>query len=173
MGEFHLSPAERRVLESQLKEVNDVASFRRRIALLELGGGRTVTETARILRVTRQAIYDWIDAFRRHGHPDPHQSRGDPMNTSGLMGRPSLFTQELEDLLDALLDYSPRDLGYQAMIWTVPLLLEHLKAVEGTHLSDSTLRRQLKSMGQSWKRGRYTLLPDTQLAKKSGLYGRK
>lgn len=168
MADFHLSSAQRRALEAELKRVSDAASFRRRLALLELEHGRTVTEVAQLLRVTRQAVYDWIDAFRRYGRPDPHPLLGDALNASALMGRPSKFTQELEDLLEALLDYSPRDLGYQAMRWTVPLLLEHLKAVEGTELSDSTLRRQLKRMKYDWKRSRYTLAPDPQLAKKSG-----
>lgn len=168
MPEFHLSPAERRTLELELKGTPDASSFRRRLALLELGRGRKVTDIARLLRVSRQAVYDWIDAFRSHGHPDPHLLSGSSINASMMMGRPSCFTQELEDLLDALLDYSPRDLGYWAMRWTVPLLLEHLKAVEGVDLSDSTLRRQLKRMKYDWKRSRYTLAPDPQLAKKSG-----
>jgi transposase len=168
MSEFHLREAERRELEAQLKQTHDAASFRRRVALLELDRGRNVADTARILRVARKSVYAWIDAFRSHGHPDPHPSPGSSINASALMGRPSRFTQELEDLLEALLDYSPRDLGYQAMRWTVPLLLEHLKAVEGADLSDSTLRRQLKKMKYDWKRSRYTLAPDPQLAKKSG-----
>lgn len=168
MPEFHLSPAERHRLELEIKLVDDAPSFRRRLALLELGQGRKVAEVSRLLRVTPQAIYKWIDAFRHHGHPDPHTSPGSSLNAASLMGRPSSFTQELEDLLEALLDYSPRDLGYQAMRWTVPLLLEHLKAVEGTDLSDSTLRRQLKKMKYDWKRSRYTLAPDPQLAKKNG-----
>jgi transposase len=168
MSEFHLSAAERHRLEREIKCVDDAAAFRRRLALLELGEGRKVSEISRLLRVTPQAIYKWVDAFRSHGHPDPHIAPGSALNVSALMGRPSSFTQELEDLLEALLDYSPRDLGYQAMRWTVPLLLQHLKAVEGTELSDSTLRRQLKKMKYDWKRSRYTLAPDPQLAKKSG-----
>lgn len=168
MSEFRLKAADRRTLESQLKQTHDTASFRRRVALLELDRGRKVADIARILRVSRKAIYSWVDAFRSHGHPDPHFSLGSSINASALMGRPSSFTQELEDLLEALLDYSPRDLGYQAMKWTVPLLLEHLKAVEGTDLSDSTLRRQLKKMKYDWKRSRYTLAPDPHLAKKNG-----
>jgi transposase len=168
MSEFRLKEVDRRMLESQLKKVHDAASFRRRVALLELDRGRTVTEIAGILHVTRKAVYAWIDAFRSHGHPDPHSSSGSSINASAMIGRPSRFTQELEDLLESLLDYSPRDLGYQAMRWTVPLLVEHLKSVEGTDLSDSTLRRQLKKMKYDWKRARYTLAPDSQLAKKSG-----
>jgi transposase len=173
MPEFRLRLADRHRIESELKQLSDAASFRRRIALLELDRGRNVTEVAQILHVTRQAIYNWIGAFRSHGHPDPHPLAGSSLNASAMMGRPNLFTQEMEDLLEAVLEYSPRDLGYQSTTWTVPLLLKHLRAVEGVEPSESTLRRQLKKMEQSWKRGRYTLRPDPQLAKKSGLFATK
>jgi transposase len=82
-------------------------------------------------------------------------------------GRPSLWTDETEAVLKALLAQSPDQLGYYAVNWTVPLLQEQLEDDAGVWFSDETVRRELRHLGYVWKRGRYQLAPDPELEKKT------
>jgi transposase len=83
------------------------------------------------------------------------------------VGRPSLWTEELQALLLTCMQQRPTDLGYAGVSWTVPLLQEQLYRCSGQWLSDDTIRRQLDRLGYVWKRFRYVLPPDPEREKKT------
>src|SRR5438309_1040328 len=88
--------------------------------------------------------------------------------TTLFRSRPSLWTEELKVLLRTLMaDYTPDQLGYSAVDWTVTLLQEHLESCTGQRLSDETIRRELHRLGYVWKRPRYVLDPDPEFEKKT------
>jgi transposase len=159
MDRFKLDPRQRARLAKQLHKTSDVRVYRRTLALLELDRGRSPSEVAATLDVTRQSIYNWRRVFLAMDDPAAlHEGSG--------RGRPSVWTPELEAILMQSLQSSPDQLGYQAVDWTVALLIEHLLPWTGRPLSDSTVRRQLHRLDQVWKRPRYTLEPDPEREKK-------
>lgn len=115
MDSERLSANERRQLMTFLRQTNDVRQYRRTLAVLESGCGKTAAEIAQMLRVSRQSVYNWIEDFRR------------TRDVQGLVdaprfGRPPCWSEEAEALLQNLLQSSPQHLGYFVTQWTVPLL---------------------------------------------------
>jgi predicted DNA-binding protein YlxM (UPF0122 family) len=70
MGSANLSSAERCRLLTALKQARDSRQYRRVLAVLEYSRGKSVTEIAELLRVSRQSVYNWIEHFdqARHAH---------------------------------------------------------------------------------------------------------
>src|SRR5437588_787451 len=63
MDGFTLTGWQRRRLERQLREADDVPLYRRTAALLEVARGRSAAEVARTLGVSRQSVYNWVAAY--------------------------------------------------------------------------------------------------------------
>ena len=160
MNRLKLTQAQRRSLEHQLQQTPDARVYRRTLALLEYNRGRTVTEIALSLGVTRRSIHNWIAAYEPHH--DPHVL-ADALRS----GRPRLWSAEQQALLRTLLATSPDRLGYFALNWTVPLLQEQIERATGQKFSEDTIRRELDRQDYVWKRFRYVLNPDPQREKKT------
>jgi transposase len=155
-----LTAAQRRQLRRQLRQPGDVRPYRRAVALLEVGGGQSVAAVAAQLGVSRQSVYNWVEAYRRSPGPQALADGYGP-------GRPSLWTEELRALLRAALRQSPGGLGYRGVNWTVPLLRAYLDRAGGRRLSEDTIRRELGRLGYVWKRFRYALPADPEREKKT------
>src|SRR4051812_14770710 len=63
-GILRLTARQRQRLDRQLRAAADADLYRRTLALLEIDGGRPITELADLLRVGRRTIYHWVAAFR-------------------------------------------------------------------------------------------------------------
>jgi transposase len=160
MSKIGLSLSERRQLRRQLHRTSDARLCRRLLAILEVDQGKPVSELARLLKVSCQSIYNWIDRFRQEREVAALADR------YGI-GRPTLWTDERVALLRNFMESSPYPWGYFAVDWTVPLLREQLGHYTGQWLSEDTIRRELHRLGYVWKRGRYRLAPDPELEKKT------
>jgi transposase len=162
MGGWLLTAAQRRRLERELTVAGDAAFFRRAFALLEIDAGRPLEEVAHPLRVSARSLYRWIERYRSHASLEG-------LRRQPGQGRPLRWDERLEALLPAVLARCPRDFGYLATGWTLPLLQQVLaqgRPDEPT-LSEDTLRRRLHERGYVWKRFRYVLDPDPQREKKT------
>jgi transposase len=160
MSRLHLTAGQRSALERQLAATRDAAVFCRTLAVLEAAQGRTVTEIASLLRVSRVSIHEWL---ARYGCD---RDLGSLLDHRGG-NHPSLWTPDLRDALRQALAGPPDQLGYQAVEWTCQLLREHLAAATGETLSAASVRRQLAESGYVWKRPRYVLEPDPEREKKT------
>jgi len=160
MGRLNLTPWQRRRLRQQLRSTADARVHRRTLAILEFDQGRPVADIAAILRVTRQAVYNWVAAYCR-------ACDASDLADADHTGRPRLLQDDGTALLRALLGQSPQQLGYPAANWTVALLRERLESGTGQGLSDDTVRRELRRLGYAWKRPRYALAPDPEEEKKT------
>lgn len=161
MSPILLTAVERRRLEAQVRSAREAGLYQRTLAVLEVASGQPVARVARLLRVSRRSVHNWLDAYRA-GH-DP-QALQDHRGGGGARA----LTEASQDLLLAALEDSPQDWGYPAADWTVPLLCEHLARRGGGRVSDDTLRRQLHAWGYVWKRTRYELPADPEREKKNG-----
>jgi transposase len=156
MSRLDLTAWQRRRLRRQLSQARDARLYRRTLAVLELDRGRPASDIARMLGVSRQSVYNWVEAYAQA--LDPFALQDEPGR-----GRRRLLGEDQEHLLEDLLAASPQGLGYPHASWTVPLLTQALQAATGQRVSDDTLRRTLRRLDYVWKRPRYDLLPDPQL----------
>src|SRR5512135_3477020 len=160
MSRFKLTYWHRRRLLGQLKTTAEARIYRRTLAVLELDRGRSASEVAEMLGVTRQSVDNWAAAFARDHAPS--SLADDPRS-----GRPRLLTEPTEWFLRSLMEQSPQELGYPDTDWTTPLLQQELERGTGSLSSDDTVRRALHRLGYVWKRPRYVLDPDPQREKKT------
>jgi len=130
------------------------------LAVLEAANGRPVAEIARLLRISRPSVYQWLHAY---------SCAGDPKSLIDHRGgnHPTLWTPELRALLTASMAQPPDTWGYPAVEWTVPLLQEHLSRYGGVRPSENALLQELDRQEYSWKRPRRQLAPDPDLEKKT------
>jgi transposase len=162
MSRVQLSGQQFARLERQLQQTHDAGVFRRTLGVLEVARGRSVTEIAELLRVSRASLHEWIGRYRESGDPAcllDHRGGN----------RPSLWTDGLQAVLRASLAHQPDHFGYQAVEWTVPLLQEHLEDSCGRAPSATALRQELHRLDYAWKRPRYRLQPDPEREKKTPL----
>jgi transposase len=143
-------------LRRQLAGARDAHLYRRTLAVLEFDRGRSATDIAAMLGVTRQSVYNWVGTYAEALDPAVLADPDRP-------GRPPLLTEDAEGLLRRLLGCSPQDLGYPGTVWTVPRLQEQLERETGRRPSDDTVRRALHRLDYAWKRPRYVLDPDPEL----------
>jgi transposase len=153
MGRFTLTVWQRRRLERQLHATCDARVYRRTLAVLEVAGGEPAADVARRLRVTPRVVYHWVRAYARGRDPELLRDRD-------RAGRPRRMTARGRVVLADLLGRSPQALGYRAAAWTVPLLREHLARRLRRRPAATTIRRELRRLGYTWKRSRYVLAPD-------------
>ena len=94
MSRLQLRASQRRRLEHVLRTARDAGLFRRVLAILEVDSGRSIAETARLLRTSRVTVYHWIGRFQRTRDPTSlvDHRRGN---------RPSIWDEELQDVLRA------------------------------------------------------------------------
>ncbi len=159
MGSWTLTTWQRRRLEHQLRSTPDARVYRRTLAVLEAARGEPVSAVARRLRVTPRVIYYGLANYARDRVPDA-------LRALDRSGRPTVLTASDRELLRGVLGRWPQEWGYPAAQWTVPRLREHLAHVTGRRPSDDTIRRELRRLGYTWKRPRYTLDPDPEFGGK-------
>ena len=160
MSHLNLTSRQRHRLRRQLSDTEDVRLFRRTLAVLEFDHGRPAADIARMLGVTRQTVYNWVEAYARGGDPAALEDRRG-------QGHLPLLDEDAEHFLESLLATSPQEVGYPHTGWTVRLLLEALEVATGQRVSDDTLRRALRRLDFVWKRPRYDFDPDPQREKKT------
>jgi transposase len=160
MSRLNLTSWQRRRLRRQLAETRDARLYRRILAVLEFDQGRSAADIARMLGVTRQSVYNWVEAYTQTHDPASLADKGG-------QGRHPLLDEEREHLLQTVLAVPPRQFGYPHASWTVPLLREVLESTTGLRVSEATLRRALRRLDFVCKRPRYDLIPDLEREKKT------
>lgn len=160
MSDIQLTLDQRCQVRIALRGTDDASYYRRLLAVLELDAGRSYTEVADALGVTRQSVYNWARAYRQSLRPES-------LRDHYGVGRPTLWGGSLRALLRDCFEQRPDQRGYAGVNWTVPLLQEELERLSGRQLSDDTIRRELQRLGYVWKRFRYVLPPDPEREKKT------
>lgn len=154
-----------KITEQQRKELEHVVrcgqpAYMRRKALvaLNLAEGRSITEVARIFRVSRQSVYEWRRRYLEEG-------------VDGLRvrsGRGRKARADLEEL-ERYVRQSPRNFGVPRTRWTLAALAEVVPSVKG--FSAYGVQRALARAGISYKRGQPRVhSPDPDYEVKKGLW---
>jgi transposase len=106
-----LTRGDRRRLEGQLKDAPTIRVYRRTLAILEIADGRSVCQVSRMLRVSREVVYNWVALYTKHRDPASLLDRP-------IEGRPALWSEEAGAILREALERSPDAPGYLAVNWT-------------------------------------------------------
>jgi transposase len=135
-------------------------------ALLWLAQGETVAEVADRLFVSPRTVYSWVERFHQRDDRDLFARLQDAPRS----GRPPTALAIIDPLIEAVIDLDPRDFGYHATVWTVPLLQHYLRSVHQREVSSSSIRRAIDRLDLRWKRPRHQLArrPDTWRQAKGG-----
>jgi transposase len=143
-----------------LRQTRDARLARRLMAVLQVLGGASPQQVARLMGVSRRSVYGWL---RRLSQQDNAEALADRERS----GRPPLLsTRELKHL-QRLLSHSPQEFGFFCTEWTVAVLRTQLHREGGPQVSEDTLRAALHQLGYVWKRPRYSLEPDPEREKKA------
>ena len=139
---------DRHRLVRALREAHDVRLFGRLQAVLRVAEGCSVSGTARQAGVDRSSLHRWVKRYRQ-------TRQAESLADASRSGRPRAADDLDEELLAEVLALDPREQGYWATTWTVPLLMTYLEEQYGCSVSARTLRRRLHDWRWRWKRPRY------------------
>lgn len=156
-----LSTEERRDLR-ELARCGEPGYLRvKALALLNLGVGRSVSEVARVMLVSRQSLYFWQRRFEEKG-------------VVGLLvaaGRGRKGSADLDELKQYLRQ-SPRQFGLAQSRWSLSALARVVPSLKG--FSAFGVQKALRRAGYSYKRGQPHLhSPDPAYAEKKGLWSKR
>ena len=135
-------------------------------ALLWLAEGCDAAEVAEWLGVSRQTVYNWVSRFQDR---DGLGLRARLLDAT-RPGRPRAAGGTIDELVAAVIDGDPRQVGYHATVWTAPLLSQYLREHHQVEVSDRTVSRAIDRLDLRWKRPRHELAlrPETWRQSKGG-----
>src|SRR3954447_26298083 len=122
-------------------------------AVLWIADGSNVGEVAELVQVSRQTVYNWLSRFEGRAELDLRARLLD----APRLGRPRAAGGTIDELIAAVVDGDPSQLGYRATVWTAPLLSRYLHDHHAIEVSDRTVGRAIDRLGLSWKRPRHEL----------------
>jgi transposase len=143
-----------------LRRTRDARLARRLMAVLQVLGGASPQEVARLMGVSPRSVYGWVRRLSQQGHAEALADR--PRS-----GRPPLLSARELKHLRWLLSRSPQEFGLFCTEWTTAVLRAQLQREGRPEVSEDTLRTALHRLGYVWKRPRYTLAPDPEREKKA------
>jgi transposase len=150
---FVPSVKEREILEELSKAAADAKTLRRAQALLWLAEGEPVQEVAERLQVSRQSIYNWMMRFQTRADLVPARRLADGARS----GRPRTVQGIIDPLIEAVIEEDPRELGYQATVWTAGLLRHYLQAEYQLAVGRRSVGAAIARLRLRWKRPRHHL----------------
>lgn len=153
MSQLKLSRRARQALEALVVHTDQAIVLRRAQALLWVDEGLSVTQVARQLRITRQAVYKWIVRIQ----PVPVSELTGRLQVSPRSGRPTTVAGIIDPLIDEVIDHDPRLFDFNSTVWTASLLAQYLAAEHRLEVSVSSVRLALGRLKITWKRPRHTL----------------
>jgi transposase len=148
-----LSSKDRRELDRLTRDTADPRALRRAQALRWLEEEESVAEIAERVQVSRQTLYNWGARL----HTRDGRDLGAILRDASRSGRPPTVQGIIDPVIDAVIDEDPRDFGYQATVWTAPLLRPHLRAVYQIVASRPSVSLALARLRVHGKRPRHTL----------------
>lgn len=134
-------------IRTVLQKTTDRRVYRRATALLALHEGLPPGQVAKLLGISRQTVYNWIDSY----------TRGEELSLadSPRPGRPRLWSGEFQALLLDTVGCAPEKFGYTVTHWTASLLRNHFAATHNVRISAEAIRRNLHLLGYQWRSNRY------------------
>jgi transposase len=165
MNTFSLTPAQKSALQQAIRHSDSSDVVIRAQALLWLASGKSPTEVASTLKVSRQTVYNWMSRVQ---DKRPGKLEGALIDTP-KPGRPASMLEKVIPILEEVVDFDPREFGFHQTTWTAPLLQFYLHSQHSVNVSADTVHRALSELHLKWKRPRYVLtLKDPHASQSKG-----
>jgi transposase len=145
-----LSSQEYQRLVEVVHTTHDPRQLHRAQALLWLAEGDTVEEVASRLFATPRTVFRWLRRFQAQQALDVPARLADGPRS----GRPKTVHGIIDPLISEVLAGDPRQYGYQAAVWTAPLLSQYLCERHHIPASRRSVGLALTRLGIAWKRPR-------------------
>ncbi len=145
-----LSGAQRTELEGELekaKQAGDLPRVNRVLSILALAEGVAVSEVARMLRVSREAVRGWLKRYLLEG------VRG--LRAKKSSGRRPKLNESQRRKLRKLIDEGPAKAGLTGNCWRSPMIQQLIYERFGVLYSVRYISALLKSMGYSYQKARF------------------
>jgi transposase len=153
MAPFHVAAWAREGLQRLAHRGRDARQVRRAQALIWLHEGRPASAIARQLGVNRRTLQRWVKRYQAQvGTPVVDRLKDHPRP-----GRPARHRQAIQRLIEKVWDRDPRQCGFRALLWTVPMLRCLFHKRTGHWVSTNTIRRALHQLQYRYKRPRLVL----------------
>lgn len=153
MTQLKLSRKERTDIEWLIGHAKDARAVCRAQAVLWASGGESADQIARRLLVTRQSVYNWLSRF----YDRAALPLAERLSDAARAGRPRTAAGVIDPLVAEVIEQDPRDLDYQATVWTAPLLQVYLSEYHQISVSRKSVAYAIARLGMRWKRPRHTL----------------
>lgn len=147
---FTLSRACRKRLNERLKIAQDlgkVQEIKRVLAILSLADGATITAVAAILKVSPEAVRQWLHTFLVTG-VNGLRSKTSP-------GRPPKLTKAQKKELFQIIEAGPQTAGFPGACWRTPMIQHLIYERWGVWYSVQYLSQLLKNLGLSYQKARF------------------
>ncbi len=131
------------------KSRSDLAEWRRARAVIAYIEGKSVINIAAYLEVARTSVNRWLQWYNACGL--------DGLRTADRPGRPPRLTVAQRAELVTLIEAGPSACGFDAGIWTGPMIGELIRKQYGVKYHHHHIPRMLHSLGFSVQRPRKRL----------------
>lgn len=145
-----LSATCRKQLNERLKIAQDLGKIqevKRVLAILSLADGATRAAVASILKVSEEAVRQWLNAFLVQG-VDGLRSKKSP-------GRPPRLTPSQKKELFQIIEAGPSQAGFPGACWRTPMIQHLIYETWGVFYSVHYLSQLLKNLGLSYQKARF------------------
>lgn len=158
-----LTDEERERLRQSLKSANGFTVRRAQMLLMSADEHLKVDQIGQRLGCQGQAVREAIHTFHQDGLAClAMKAKGSRQDRRALN---ATARQQLRDLIGR----SPRELGYDTSLWTLPLLAQACLAqgLVATPITGETVRATLAAMGIAWRRAKQRITsPDRHYQRK-------
>lgn len=144
---FTISAACRRQLHEKLKiaqQVGKVQQVKRVLAILSLADGATVQVVADVLKVSDEAVRQWLNVFLIKGVHG--------LTSQRPPGRPAKLTQTQKKELAQLIEDGPEKAGFPGACWRSPMIQHLIYEQYGVFYSVHYICQLLKNMEFSYQK---------------------
>jgi transposase len=135
-------------LQSAVRKVKAKRHYVRLQTLLLLAQGKSVSEAASLMGVSRQVVHLWRQRYWT-------ERTAECLSEGARSGRPRTDAALGDEMILSALMLNPQTLGYRHNAWTVAVLSDYLNHRHSLAVHPATLRRRLKAMGLRYKRPKY------------------
>jgi transposase len=166
MAPIILSARRRGELEDLVLRTPSAKERCRAQAVLGLAEGLSAEQVAETFQVSRQAVHNWANRFLRRSDLDLRARRLDAPRP----GRPPAIAGVIDPSIATAFTRGPRELGYQATVWTAELLQRDLERSHGIKASLKGVSAAIARLDLRGKRPRHesAARPQTRRQAKGG-----
>lgn len=151
MALIRLAARARQTLRRLARASADARQVRRAQVLLWLDAHIRVTEVAKRIGCTRQAVY----AIGRRYFARQHLPVAERIRDRPRTGRPGTKRERTRQVIQTLLARPPSRYHYRSPVWTVPMLRTQMQRRLKCSVHARTVRRALHELRYRFKRPRY------------------